>query len=453
MYRSFIVRRIYAFSVVYDYFKGTIVNLKKLTVYVMANISFYNFIRDQKNITFEYRIEESERQIEHGEGYFDFSVENHPTDDAISVALTCIVGRSNFDKISFELSVHEDIFKEIKAFLQSELVCQQVLPEKYKFPGGNNIILNFSGGMDSLAALSLIDPRKLRLVSLDFGGPFERERVFFSEFSPYTVKTNFRQFPFFRKLVSKNWQFMGVGTLLFSESLKAPYFIFGTILEADPNFNVNVGTQTLPFSSLGLLHLNIIRGITEIATTKIACYFQEQKQINKSLRSLSNPGSVKRFRKDLLVSLFYPDTEVNEAKNFEFGKDYTFDFLLIYVIKKKGYDFVRPYVKNVPQEILNLVNELELTFYERIHPNSLVGLPNAQFLTLFVQNLYSVGINFYTKNDFEELAKVREVLSRLYKQDNRHQAFVFTESSNKQMQSPSAKRSGLRHFFTKILSR
>lgn len=52
-------------------------------------------------------------------------------------------------------------------------------------------ILNFSGGFDSLAALYLM-PEDTKLVAIDFGGWFEREKEFFKQFHPYTLKTNFR---------------------------------------------------------------------------------------------------------------------------------------------------------------------------------------------------------------------------------------------------------------------
>lgn len=270
----------------------------------------------------------------------------------------------------------------------------------------------------------------MRLVSIEFGGNFKRESDFFAKFNPFIVKTNFRQLPFFKKLESKNWQFMGVGTILFCELLKAKYFIFGSILEADPNLNVTVGTKVKPFDVLGLNSINLTRGMTELTTTKIACNFQNISTIQDSLNSLSVPGSYKRFRKDLLVYLFNPTININRI-SYEFGKDYTFDFLLLYILKIRGIAFGRQFVKNLPPEIVELVNNLNLRFYERVHPCSLVGFPTASFMKYYIEKIMSNNILFYEPRDFQELSKVRKVLAEIYGQQNSHMDFQINYSSHK----------------------
>lgn len=225
---------------------------------------------------------------------------------------------------------------------------------------------------------------------------------------------------------------MGVGTILFCELLKAKYFIFGSILEADPNLNVMAGTQIKPFDILGLDSINLVRGMTELTTTKIACNFQDFSTIQASLDSLSDPGSCKRFRKDLLVYVFNPTIKINRTRTtYEFGKDYTFDFLLLYIIKTRGLTFGRQFVKNIPPEIVALVNNLSLNFYERVHPCSLVGFPTTSFMKYFLEKIMSNNILFYEPNDFQELSEVRNVLAELYGQKNNHIDFQINYGSHK----------------------
>lgn len=367
------------------------------------------------------QLSKKKRGGELGELFFEFSVVNYPSEDAIAVALASLVGVSNFEEVYFDCKVHENVAYKIKNFCKSRIAFKKVIAENYNCNCEDNVILNFSGGLDSLAALNLIEKDKVKLVSIEFGGNFKRESDFFSKFNPFILKTNFRRLPFFKKLEAKNWQFMGVGTILFCELLNAKYYIFGSILEADPNLNVNVGTIAKPFDILGLCNINLIRGMTELATTKIACNFEDFSQIEDSLKSLSDPGSYKRFRKDLLVSLFNTEVKINKIKNgYEFGKDYTFDFLLLYIIKKKGLSYILQFVRGIPPEAIKLVNSMNLNFYERVHPCSLVGFPTAPFIKYYIEKMMSAGILFYSPEDFHELSEVRKVLASLYGQENKH---------------------------------
>lgn len=405
----------------------------------MNRISFLNFQRATNKIIFNYKIEISEvletkcwRGVENGELFFEFNVANNPSEDAITVALSCIVGVLKFDEVHFDCIVHRNTAQKIKKFCKSKITFRTILSNDYVVSFEEKVILNFSGGLDSLASLSLIERNKLRLVSIEFGGNFKRESDFFTKFDPFIVKTNFRQLPFFKKLESKNWQFMGVGTILFCELLKAKYFIFGSILEADPNLNVKVGTKIKPFDILGLESINLVRGMTELTTTKIACNFQDFSTIQASLNSLSDPGSGKRFRKDLLVYVFNPTIKINRTRTtYEFGKDYTFDFLLLYIIKKRGLTFSLQFVKNIPPEIVALVNNLTLSFYERVHPCSLVGFPTTSFMKYFLEKIMSNNILFYEPKDFQELSEVRNVLAEFYGQKNNHIDFQINYDPHK----------------------
>ncbi|MDK6689940.1 hypothetical protein QP246_10950, partial [Aerococcus urinae] len=86
------------------------------------------------------------------------------------------------------------------------------------------------GGFDSIAAKELLDPDKTILISLDFGGRFAREAVFFDNFPTLTVRTNLVTEKFHRH----SWAFMALGAILASPTLGLDVLSFGSILEASP---------------------------------------------------------------------------------------------------------------------------------------------------------------------------------------------------------------------------
>lgn len=167
----------------------------------------------------------------------------------------------------------------------------------------NTLLLNFSGGFDSLAAVALLPSDKVKLISVDFGGWFARETDFFKDFNPYILRTNFRQLKYDRK----SWTFMGSGALLYAKAFNAAYHVFGTIFEATPShlWDVppnSVFIETLPFSAVGLKDIRLMNGLTEVATAMIVTKFYPH-LINASLKSLAAPTSEKRFRKQLLTEI------------------------------------------------------------------------------------------------------------------------------------------------------
>lgn len=196
-----------------------------------------------------------------------------PSTDAIAYTLSTLCG-TTYGTIHMDLEITEECREKLKAFTKAEVIVPACIQKvEQETAEKNAVVLNFSGGFDSLAAMSLM-PKDTRLVAVDFGGWFERETDFFEKFSPYVLRTNFRKLKYDRE----SWTFMGAGSLLFSESLNAKYNIFGTILEASANQMTEnpvnaIRQETMPFSGLGLQDMRVVNGLTEVGTAMICTYY------------------------------------------------------------------------------------------------------------------------------------------------------------------------------------
>lgn len=387
----------------------------------MKSVKFTNIkYESSTKITFEV-FDIQDEHINNYKFFYEFSCENHPSYDALALSFSCMLGIKLYDQIYIDLDLSRSTINAIRSFNQCVVGCRQLVEEDLEKKSSTNdiVLLNFSGGMDSLAALSLFPKDKIKIISIEFNGRFNRESDFFKEFHPYILRTNFRESDFFKKLESKSWQFMGIGSILYCEKFKAKYFTFGTILEADNNLNCNVQSVVKPFSGADLSYISAINGLTEVGTTKLAyeCYGEK---ISKSLKSLADEGTVKRLRKDLLASLFSDSINIHSVKNFKFGKDYVFDFLCFYFIKNKGIKFISQYISNIPEEVIDLTIKLNLKFYEKLNPKALITFNNSSLYDFYIVKLFSFGFGIYDENDYYELSKVRACLSKFYKQENKH---------------------------------
>lgn len=351
--------------------------------------------------------------------YYEFSEDNTPSDNALAVSFSCLLGKKQYDEIYIDLDINLNILETIREFNNCNVNCKNIINTFNVPKKKNKVIINFSGGLDSLSLINLFKHSNTSIISLDFGGKFTRESIFFKDFNPIILKTNLRESEFFKKLESKSWQFMGIGTILYAEKLESKYYSFGTILEADRNFNCHVSPDVLPFSALGLKYVSAINGLTEVSTTKIACYYHRN-LIHNSLQSLADPGTVKRLRKDLLASIFINDITINKINNFKFGRDYTFDFLLFYFIKFFGYEFMKGIINEIPEQIHAISSTFKLTFYERVNPKAFITFDNYTFYNNYLRKLFEAGITLYDENDYYELYKIRDILSKYYNEENRH---------------------------------
>ena len=346
--------------------------------------------------------------------------------DSIACALATLCGQG-YSNVYLDLPITQKTKLQLMQFTRANWITNGVLPEQEETDQDSQMILNFSGGFDSLAAKALL-PDDTNLVAVKFGGWFERESDFFKAFSPYTVTTNFRQLKFDRE----SWTFVGSGALLYAKALHAKYNVFGTILEASaqqfnlsPKTTENVDVQ--PFATLGLKDVKLIQGLTEVGTAMVITHYYPD-LVNASLKSLAAKGSEKLYRKQVLTDIVCKryhreiapiEFQVPNAEKvaIPFGQNFALDFLALYELKYAGKSVVQKTVKDIPEEADDLVHRLTLRFYERLNPVFLPTIPEG-IRQGVLDKMRAADIVPYDEEDWAEFQEVKKLLSFYHKELN-----------------------------------
>lgn len=388
----------------------------------MANyIRFYSIKRssqeDALRIDFEIR-NFSKSSVEH----VFFELRPAPTvvsDDSLALAFATLCGRK-YDQIEMDLTISRQVLEVIKNFTKAEIRIRvaDVGSESCK-KQRNASIISFSGGIDSLALKELL-PESVKLVSMDFMSGFERESNFFSRFNPHTVRTNFRNLGY----ADASWTFMGLGAILYSESMNVKNCCFGTILEAAAVNFMHGGspheTAYELFSAAGVDCPLLIKGITEVGTAIIVLKYHPELYPD-ALKSLADEGSAKWYRKYLLgkraaelcgVQFDVKQSEVTIRRD-GWGKNFATDFLTLYFLKHFGSDAVSKLCKGVPADAVEFVRPLRMSFYERINPDYFNSIPD-EYRALAMSKLVGAGMLFYDSRDWHELDAIRTYLYKYY---------------------------------------
>lgn len=380
---------------------------------ILNSILFNKFIIEPGYIEcfYEDSLEES------GTLKFELSEPVVPRNDLIALSLSTLCGRK-YQQIELELSISSRAKVNIERFTNSEVIVKTFEQISHRRKKRTNLTLNFSGGFDSLAALSLM-PENTMLVSMDFGGRFSREMKFINTFNAVTCKTNIIDTNF-RK---NSWTFMGIGSILFSDFLQTDIHTFGSILGASVISNSKKAAMNhnpLPFKGADLENAPYVMPLTEAGTAKIALQSYPE-LIKDSLNSLANPKEEKRYRKQLLVNAVMKKHDLNiEIENvpepstfrFSWGENFQADFITLYLIKNLP-DDVQLTVGDIPDEVYSLVNDLSLDFYERVNTNYLANFP-IELQGDLLKSLINHGMLTYTENDWIEFNKVRDLFTNYY---------------------------------------
>lgn len=389
-----------------------------------SSVIFRNFYLSNEKIEFEcITIDEVGRRNKF-DAHFILNGEFIPQNDNIAVALVSLVKRK-FKQIIIDLDISESLIKFLIDFTKAEVIVRSLKSKNFNKSLKENIILSFSGGIDSLAAFYIM-PEATKLVSIDFEDGYEREKNFFSKFNPYVLKTNVRK-PL--DIDHNSWEFMGIGAILYCDYLNAGYNVFGTILEANKEnfskfFTLSNINNTYPFSFIGLKDIRYINGITEVGTSIIASYYDPIK-IADSLISLSNIGTEKRYRKETLMDIV--SKKFNRNISFKksippkyyrakFGVNIALDFLCLYIIKNAGLDIAKNTMDNIPIEAVELAEKLDLTFYERINCSCLNGISfmNDNLRADMIKKVVEAGVYPYTEYDYYEYRQVANFLNKYH---------------------------------------
>lgn len=386
-----------------------------------GKINFYNFNIKPGYIGFDYQIKKINEDIDENSIYFELTPRIMPSAELIATALSTLCHKV-YSEIKIDLKISKYIVEKIEKFTDAKVYAGVETNLREVRKNGNSTTLNFSGGFDSLAAKSIM-PDDTKLVSMDFGGPFSRERIFFEKFNPCIVSTNLLDTP----LRYNNWSFMGIASILFSEHLNTGYHTFGSILEAGPNnfSDSPAAARNIsfpPFKIAGIENAPYVLGLTEIGTLSVLGHHSPD-LISESLDSLANPGEEKRYRKQILTKIteerMGTDFGMNEVDpppvaRFNFGQNFALDFLSLYTIKFAGLEVASHTINEIPDEAVELANKLSLEFYNRLNTNYLVNFPKP-LLKGLMSKLSEADVLPYSQQDWMEYFEVRKYLSNFYK--------------------------------------
>lgn len=385
----------------------------------MNCIKFYDIKRTSKRI--DLTVNSSiDNEVYEEKLYFEFSCDNIVSDTALILVFISLIMK-NFDEVHIELCCTSRLKHFIEEETGSKLYFKEVVEgdDYYLINKINkgNVALLFSGGIDSLAALKLLDNSNLKLISIDFGGIWEIEKKSFLDFKPYILKTNFRNSIFFKYTNKKYLPFFSVAALLYAEKLKISYVATGEILEAYHDFNCPIPNFLFPSSYFNFKQLRPTTGMTEIATAYFVKNQYNKNIIKNSIESLAKPGTTKRLRKDVLLNFVGLNIPINNAKRSNFGLDYVLDFLFLH-IKKYNSELASKLFDNTPNEVNNFIDSHTLNFYKKVNLRSLRNFQSDETFNYYVRNIFNNNMSFYGIQDYKELYETREFLSKIYNENN-----------------------------------
>lgn len=338
---------------------------------------------------------------------------SHP--DTLATVMSCLCG-SAYDEMSFDFPISEHCRNAIERKCRALVTAAGTTSPRVSGP---NVGLSFSGGYDSLAAW-LMSPEYFTRIAMDWGGRFSRERRFFETLNPIIVSTNAREL----KVDKIDWRFMGTGTVLLSDFLDLGEIAFGTIFEGSLSYIRSSGPRKSPplnWESAGLKDCTPTRGLNQVGTAMMIAEFAPD-LIRGSLESLSEPGTEKYFRKQLLADCaverktgMKPDFSnyAYPKKKTPIGTTYAFDILSVFFVKRYGRDIVSRWASDLdklPPSTLESIDEeiffkYNPWFEEQIAP----GMRDQAF-----SRMRKAGIGIYEGADWDSYEKLRDLLVTLH---------------------------------------
>lgn len=335
----------------------------------------------------------------------------HPDLVACAVA-TIFWGRAQ--EIEFMLPITQETRKRLTRY--SRMTWNAPLLDGDPPRGGDGIVLNFSGGLDSLAALALLGD-STHMVSLDFGERFEREKDFYESFDTNVVSTNAREF-------DPTWMFMGLGSILLRAELRSDYVAFGSILEASPWHFLRKSkpmSTHAAFLAAGFQSLNPVSGFTEFGTAYLAAK-RFPSEMGASLTSLADRHTEKYLRKTMIIEAVLQHTDAEFQidslppegnKPIKMGTQLTADFLAPGIHKFSGLEKFEEWITPL-NGFYQYIDHLSSQFYWRENTDFPLNA-SAQFRGIIAKNAAELGIQPYNVSDWDEIREVTNFLKFLHK--------------------------------------
>lgn len=380
------------------------------------SIQFYDFFIEPGKV--EFRVgKHVNREYKQDYIYFHLSKKFSPSHNVVATALATLCGKL-YEEIYMDLNIDSETLSRISAFTGVDIKVRNVINVD-RITDRKGIALSFSGGFDSLTSYCLM-PQETQLVSIDFGHWFTREAEAFSKWETNILTTNFRRLNYDQA----SWTFMGVGAILFSEFLDIKYLAFGT------NWNSSVGCYKYIansktdltynpsfFSPSDMISMqNFTYGLSNIGTAMVCATYQPS-FLNASLNSLAAPGSIKLYRKKMLLDVVcarfgfdieYSISDKPLEKRMRFGECFCTSALSLYFLKHLGDKVVSELIE-IPESAIELIHTLSLDFYEKFAPVALQGIPE-EFREDYIAKLKGAGVDLYNEKDWDEFRLVGNFL-------------------------------------------
>jgi cyanophycin synthetase len=327
--------------------------------------------------------------------------------------------RSSYAHITFDFPVSDLVRMRVAARTRAEVVSAGAGDPRQP---GSRLALNFSGGVDSLAAW-LLAPDEMLRVAVDYGRWFQRERKSFAPLAPDVIcSTDFRA----KGYGQTDWLFMAAATTLFADHLDLSSVGFGTHLAASPSYlrprEWEPRDLTAPLlSAAGLRDRTLTRGLTEFGTSLIVDRYAPD-VAGDALASVGRRGSAKMFRKRLIYDSAVafrggPRVDIENRRlphrKIRLWQSYGMDFALIILMALYPPEFVRRFIKNVESGVLEAARDIRPDFAFRCNPLFVQHIP-AHLRDTVTRRMASAGIEMYGDADWVEYEKLRRILASHY---------------------------------------
>ncbi|MCG7445770.1 hypothetical protein [Corynebacterium sp. ACRPO] len=350
--------------------------------------------------------------------WYEFDRSVRPSTNAIATALSTLCG-TKFDAIYYDFPVADQVVERLENFTKSSVKASESTSPIA--PRGGGHILSFSGGFDSYAALRLLGP-ETHLVSLDFGGWFEREARFFTDFNPLVIKTNIRRTPTQKDSLARNhWTFMATGAILTAEYFGATQHSFGSILGETFSRPVKAPKKVAPLEIMGLQESPVTNGITELGTAKLLLQ-SDPDHLADSIDSLAGNTDRKKFLKTAITTLLAPQFCENIrlpqlpntwSKPIDVTDSYTTTMSLLYFISQGHKELIAPLFKEIPDSLNTFASKTDMSFMLKANTDYYQFLPH-RVAGKLLANLERYGFSPYTEFDWENAKAAREFLNQLF---------------------------------------
>lgn len=341
---------------------------------------------------------------------FKFDRELCVTGEGLALALSTLVGKS-YGRIRFEFAIPESTRRDIEKWTGAEVYAAG--EERKTAYDSDGVVLNFSGGFDSLAARYLL-PTGHHMVSMDFGGRFSREAKFFKEFDSIQVRTNLVS----TSLRNNSWSFIGLGSLITLDATRAKYCTFGSVIESTGLKRGTAHEKGLtfpPFASAGLTNAPATQGLSEFGTVMIIAQYCPG-LLGKSLKSLASPGEEKLFRKWALAKAAFEYAgydfplsriECPPVPHYSFGERFVVDLTAMAMVSFGHTDLAMQLVRGLDAKKIRDAQALSFDFMLRADGRMYSNYPNELRQDL-EQSLQCAGISWYSQRDRDDADEFRE---------------------------------------------